>query len=138
MNSKNIRTQLRLLQPLLKNCSLDTLRRGQNLVGELMESKYRRQVLVSGHDFDDFEGAWIIPSGGRDPVSAWRRLCLRQSGVRQGIRFHAGPSDRHPGLLRSLSAGAGASVSGSVGRCAGKLPVSSVQGLRPRAHHPLR
>ena len=63
--AKTIRAQMQMLQPLLKNCSLDTMRRGQNKLGELMEGKYRRQVLVSDHDFDDFTAAWIIPKDER-------------------------------------------------------------------------
>ena len=59
--AKTIRNQMNMLQPLLKNCSLETIRRGQNRVGELMEGKYRRQVHVREHQFDHFDGAWIIP-----------------------------------------------------------------------------
>ncbi len=63
--AKTIRTQMNMLQPLLKNCSLETIRRGQNRVGELMEGKYRRQVHVREHQFEYFDGAWIIPEDQR-------------------------------------------------------------------------
>ncbi len=54
-----------LLSPLLSKLSLDALRRGQDLVGELMEAKYRRDVIVKKHKFDNFEGAWVIPADER-------------------------------------------------------------------------
>lgn len=61
ISAKTIYHQLSLLSPLLKNCSLETLRRGQNKIGELMESKYRREVIVREHPFDGFSGAWVVP-----------------------------------------------------------------------------
>ena len=60
-SAKVIRTQLLHMKPLLSSCSLKTIRRGQNLIGELVEAKYRQQVLVHRHDFPDFAGAWVIP-----------------------------------------------------------------------------
>ena len=61
LSSKTIRSQLRHLRPLLNSCSLKTIRRGQNLTGELMEAKYRQAVLIRRHGFAQFEGAWVIP-----------------------------------------------------------------------------
>ena len=61
LTAKFIRTQMNMLQPLLKSCSLHTIRKAQDKVGELMESRYRRQVLVKEHTFDRFAGAWIMP-----------------------------------------------------------------------------
>ncbi len=61
VTAKFIRTQMNMLQPLLKSCSLHTIRKAQDKVGELMESRYRRQVLVKEHTFDRFAGAWIMP-----------------------------------------------------------------------------
>jgi len=63
--AKSIKNQMHMLQPLLKNCSLETIRRGQNRVGELMEGKYRRQVYVRPHPFERFSGAWIMPKDQR-------------------------------------------------------------------------
>ena len=65
LSAKTIRTQMNLLLPLLRSCSLDTLRRGQNAVGELMEAKYRREIFCRDHSFDGFEGAWIMPKDER-------------------------------------------------------------------------
>lgn len=61
LSANATRAQLRLVQPLLRSCTLDTLRRGQNIVGELMEAKFRRQVKVEA----DASGAWIIPADER-------------------------------------------------------------------------
>lgn len=65
LSAKTIRAQLVMLRPLLRSCSLETMRRGQDKLGELMETRYRRQVLVRDHPFEHFEGAWIIPKDER-------------------------------------------------------------------------
>ena len=62
---KTIRTQLSLLRPLLESCSLETIRKGQNMVGELMGARHRSQVIVKEHSFSQFESAWIIPKDER-------------------------------------------------------------------------
>lgn len=60
-----IRSRIHMLQPLLRGCSLPTLRRGQDKLGELMESKYRSRVLVKEHPFSSFAGAWMLPKDER-------------------------------------------------------------------------
>ena len=65
LSAKRIRKQLALLKPLLNTCSLDTLRKGQEKVGELMGAKLRRQVIIKDHPFSQFSGAWIIPKDER-------------------------------------------------------------------------
>lgn len=65
MSPKTVRAQLNILLPLMKNCSLETLRKGQNRIGELMEFRYRRATLIRDHTFDDFSGAWVIPQDER-------------------------------------------------------------------------
>ena len=64
-SAKAIRARMHMLQGLLENCSLDTLRRGQDRVGEWMEGSFRRQVLTKEHPFRQFSGAWIIPKDQR-------------------------------------------------------------------------
>ena len=61
MTAKNVLTQLRLLKPLMKNASLDTVRHCQNLLGELMENKYRRELMAREHPFENFTAAWLLP-----------------------------------------------------------------------------
>ncbi len=65
LSAKTIRKQLSLLKPLLESCSLETSRRGQNKIGELMEARHRKHVLIREHRFNNFEGAWIIPKDER-------------------------------------------------------------------------
>lgn len=54
-----------MLRPLMKKCSLETSRRGQHMIGELMEAKYRKQVILKPHGFTNFEAAWVIPKDER-------------------------------------------------------------------------
>lgn len=65
LNPKLIRAQLNLLKPLLASCSLKTLRKGQDKVGALMEAKFRQQVLIREHPFENFAGAWVLPKDER-------------------------------------------------------------------------
>jgi len=65
LTAKTLRAQLGILSPLLRSCSLETTRKGQNKLGELMEARHRRQVLTKHHSFDAFDGAWIIPKDER-------------------------------------------------------------------------
>ena len=65
LSAKALRNRLALLSPLLGSCSLKTLRKGQEMVGELMERKHREQVLIRDHPFENFTGAWVIPKDER-------------------------------------------------------------------------
>lgn len=65
LSAKTIRSQMHILQPLLKSCSLETIRKGQDKIGELMEAKFRRQVMTKEHTFEHFQGAWILPQDER-------------------------------------------------------------------------
>ena len=59
--AKTIKKQLTLLKPLVSGISLKTIRMGQNMVGELMESRYRSQVILKQHPFPQFSGVWVMP-----------------------------------------------------------------------------
>ena len=61
LSIRTARAQIQLLKPLLASCSLETIRRGQNRMGELMEARFRRQVVVKEHPFEKFRTAWMIP-----------------------------------------------------------------------------
>lgn len=65
LSAKAVRAQLVLLKPLLENSSLSAVRKGQNILGELMEFKHRGQVITKEHPFDSFEAAWILPKDER-------------------------------------------------------------------------
>ena len=54
LSAKAVRAQLSILKPLLNSCSRETLRKGQNKLGELMEFRYRREVIVKEHPFERF------------------------------------------------------------------------------------
>ena len=61
LSAKVIRSQLNLLKPLVSSLSLETVRKGQDRIGSLMGFVHRHDVVVKRHDFDHFEGAWILP-----------------------------------------------------------------------------
>ncbi len=65
LSAKNVRSQLERLSPLLQSCSLETARKGQNLLGELMEMRHRQQVMLKHHSFGLFDGAWVLPKDER-------------------------------------------------------------------------
>ena len=65
ITAKTVRSQMTFLSPIINSCSLDTLRKGQDKIGELMEAKYRKSVIVKEHSFDNFKGAWVMPKDER-------------------------------------------------------------------------
>ena len=65
LSANSIRKQLKLAKPFLAGRSLKTIRIGQNMVGELMELKYKDRVIIKRHDFNAFEGAWVMPKDER-------------------------------------------------------------------------
>lgn len=65
ISPKMLRTQLLIIKPLLASCSLKITRKGQDKIGELMESRYKDQVIIKTHDFEQFKGAWIVPKDER-------------------------------------------------------------------------
>ena len=64
--AKLVRSQLNFFKPFVANCSLETTRRGQDKLGELMEAIHRRDVIVRDHDFGPFQGP-IPPIRGKCP-----------------------------------------------------------------------
>lgn len=65
LSSKAFLTKIMKLSPLLKSCSLETIRKGQDMIGELIEVKNRNNVIIKKHTFDNFTGAWVIPKDER-------------------------------------------------------------------------
>ena len=65
LSPKAVRTQIFIFKPLLQNCSLATLRIGQNKLGELMEFRLRHHTIIKEHKFDHFLGSWVIPKDTR-------------------------------------------------------------------------
>jgi len=65
MNAKTLRKQLAAIKPLVKVLSLKTIRRAQNVVGDMMESRHRGRVILKAHNFENFEASWVIPKDER-------------------------------------------------------------------------
>lgn len=65
LSAKTVRSQIAILKPLLKSCSLETMRKGQNLVGELMGIGKSDRFLIKDHKFSEFIGSWVIPKDER-------------------------------------------------------------------------
>ena len=65
LSPQTVRAQIKMLLPLFRSCSLDTIRRGQNRIGGLMEVKHRHRTYSKVHAFDRFDGAWILPKDER-------------------------------------------------------------------------
>ena len=63
LSPKTIRTQLALLRPLLDSCSLETIRKGQNMIGELRNLNQRSEIQSS---LMFLEGKWVY-LGAEDP-----------------------------------------------------------------------
>ncbi len=61
MSPKTIRAQMAMLKPLLKSCSLETMRRGQNMIGDLMGATKVGRYVIKKHTFVHFTGIWIVP-----------------------------------------------------------------------------
>ncbi len=61
LSAKLIRSQLQLAKPLVANLSLESSRRGQTAIGQLMQFQHRREVVIKNHAFADFAGAWVLP-----------------------------------------------------------------------------
>lgn len=60
-----VRAQLNFFKPFVEGCSLQTTRRAQDKLGELMTALHKREVYVRGHDFGGFPGAWLMPKDER-------------------------------------------------------------------------
>ena len=72
MTEKFLRAQLSLLSPLLEDSSLETIRKGQNLVGEIMTAAHRIGIKLEERDLGDFKCEWITPKDS----SRRLRLCF--------------------------------------------------------------
>ena len=118
LSAKTVRTQLVMLQPILRNCSLETIRKGQNKLGELMSSKHSSRVLTKKHDFSCFEGVWVLPRDERrqgvilylhgggytcgdiEYAKAFSSVLAEECGVRTlAIAYRLAPEHPYPAAL---------------------------------------
>ncbi len=65
LSAKLVRAQLHFFEPFVANCSLETTRKGQDKLGELMSVLHKREVYMKDHDFGAFQGAWVMPKDER-------------------------------------------------------------------------
>ena len=65
LHAKLVRSQLSFFKPFVAGLSLEVTRKGQDKLGELMTALHRREVLVRDHDFEHFQGAWVMPKDQR-------------------------------------------------------------------------
>ena len=65
LSAKLVRAQLHFFKPFVANCSLETTRKGQDKLGELMSVLHKREVYMKDHDFGVFQGAWVMPKDER-------------------------------------------------------------------------
>ena len=82
LSAKLVRSQLNFFKPFVAGCSLETTRKGQDKLGELMSALHKREVIFRDHDFEQFKGAaWCcISTAAAIPAAVWtmpRALRLR-------------------------------------------------------------
>ena len=65
LSAKLVRSQLNFFKPFVAGCSLEVTRKGQDKLGELMSALHKREVLIRDHDFELFQGAWVMPKDER-------------------------------------------------------------------------
>ena len=65
LTPKTVQFRLRLLSPLMKAASLETVRTCQNKLGELMEIRVRRELITKEHPFAEFTASWLVPKDTR-------------------------------------------------------------------------
>ena len=65
LSAKLVRSQLNFFKPFVAGCSLEVTRKGQDKLGELMSALHKQEVLIRDHDFERFQGAWVMPKDER-------------------------------------------------------------------------
>ncbi len=60
LSQKFVRRQLELFKPLFTGSSLESARKGQELLGSMMAKSHRKEVAFETHRFDRFEGVWCL------------------------------------------------------------------------------
>lgn len=86
----------------MAGCSLETTRKGQDKLGELMSALHKREVIFRDHDFEQFKGAWVMPKD------------ERRSGVvlyLHGGGYTCGSLDYAKGFAATLASECGVRVS---------------------------
>lgn len=64
LSSIILKKQISNLKP-STGLSLKSIRKNYNKLGELVEAKFKEQVIIKKHNFENFGGAWVIPKDER-------------------------------------------------------------------------
>ena len=65
ISANKVHKQLHILKGLLNKCSLSTIRKGQEKIGQLAAAKYQDEIFTKTHPFSRFEGIWLLPKDER-------------------------------------------------------------------------
>ena len=60
LSPKLIRRQLELFRPIITGCSIETSRRGQEILGSIMFAG-KKHVTILPHDLSSCDGFWVYP-----------------------------------------------------------------------------
>ena len=101
LSAKLGRSQLNFFKPFVAGCSLEVTRKGQDKLGELMSALHKREVLIRDHDFERFQGAWVMP---RDERRSGVVLYLHGGG------YTCGSLDYAKGFAATLASECGVRV----------------------------
>ncbi len=61
LSQKFVKIQLKRLKPFFSDSKLETLRKGQDKLGEIMSMTVKKEIRYEKVSFDSFEAAWAIP-----------------------------------------------------------------------------
>ena len=117
LSPKFIKKQLEIFQPIITGCSLETSRKGQEIMGNLMFTG-KKHVTESRHDLPNFEGIWVYPndetkngvilylhgggyvSGDIDYCKGFASVLATKTGVRvYAAAYRLAPENPYPAAL---------------------------------------
>jgi acetyl esterase/lipase/NRPS condensation-like uncharacterized protein len=106
------------LSPLLKSCSLGLMRVGQNMIGDIIKARNKKDIIIHKHEFKNFTGAWVIPKderrdgvilylhgggytcGGLDYALGFGSAAAAESGTKVFCcAYRLAPENRYPAAL---------------------------------------
>ena len=113
LSQKFVRRQLELFKHFVSGSSLESARKGQELLGSLMAKSHRKEVTFETHRFDRFEGVWCLT---KDETREGVILYLHGGGYCCGDKAYA------RGVGAGIAAKYGIKVFASVYRLAPENP----------------
>ena len=82
LSAKFARKQLERFKPLMTESAIETARKGQEKLGELMTMTCKKTLTYASVSFEHFESAWAIP----------------KDDTRDGVMLYPGPDDVYPSI----------------------------------------